>query len=275
MNKIIVFMFFTLAEAFAQPYNVRPNQAVAWSISCYVVGSNVPVANCPITVSTGVVNNSGGHFHNSNRPKSQTGTSPTGPWSDQAITNLYTGPNGTTTMYTRASPVGQQETLVSCPQMQNGVCQTTSVLVRFSDIYYVEEKPEWNHIGATGIHGSSNAYNHWMVGAVAYNVWYAVRDYLAAHPEQVKVDVNDMALPYGGIFDLGGNWAGPHSDHSRGTAVDIRANGLVSTSIPVAYAQQMVDYCLAWGSLPGSANSGVHSPGGDNAHVHCRWPDPV
>lgn len=37
---------------------------------------------------------------------------------------------------------------------------------------------------------------------------------------------NDASLERGGFFDLDGNWKPPHHEHCRGTAIDVRANGV-------------------------------------------------
>jgi hypothetical protein len=53
----------------------------------------------------------------------------------------------------------------------------------------------------------------------------------------VRLGINDMSLPWGGLFDICNNWATPHSMHRSGTSVDIDhagydANGN-STGAPI------------------------------------------
>jgi hypothetical protein len=114
-----------------------------------------------------------------------------------------------------------------------------------------------------------------MTIGAAYGIWYTAQRYLSAKPTQGKIEVNDMSLPFGGLFDINNNWNAPHSSHSRGTSVDVRANGLGSFSIPTTKAGEMVDDCVFNGSVPGHGNSFYEAPGTDFAHVHCRWPDPA
>lgn len=45
-------------------------------------------------------------------------------------------------------------------------------------------------------------------------------------PEPIRV--NDMSLPWGGLFDIGGNWQPPHSGHRCGTVSDIQSRHLVA-----------------------------------------------
>jgi len=73
-----------------------------------------------------------------------------------------------------------------------------------------------------------------MTSNAAYGIWYTAVAFLNANPGQGKIAVNDMSLPYGGIFDLNQNWQGPHFSHSQGTAVDVRGNGGLY-SIPSAH----------------------------------------
>jgi len=137
------------------------SQTFSFGATIRVIGTSRPIANCPLTISTSAINNTGGHYHNTNRPKSQLSTSISGPWSNNSLTNVYTGPNGSTTIYSKASSIGQREQLVVCPQRPEGICTTASVNVRYNDIYYVEEKSEWIHVGGRSEHGG-NDYSHWM-----------------------------------------------------------------------------------------------------------------
>jgi len=37
--------------------------------------------------------------------------------------------------------------------------------------------------------------------------------------------INDMSLPYGGLFDIQGNWRPPHDTHRTGRNADISGRG--------------------------------------------------
>ncbi|MDX2269890.1 MAG: hypothetical protein NW208_17440 [Bryobacter sp.] len=184
---------------------------------------------------------------------------------------IYTNTNqfGYAIIETKATIIGQQETLTVNAQVPGGIAQVNAVNVRYPEIYYVEAKPEWIHIGSTAMHGGSDAYNHWMRSTPAYGLLYAAQAFLAAFPSQGKIAVNDMSLPFGGKFDLAGNWTGSHQAHHRGTAVDVRANG-AQYSLPSAGINQFMMYCGTYG-----ATVVLHeSVGTPNEHVHCQWPNP-
>jgi len=40
--------------------------------------------------------------------------------------------------------------------------------------------------------------------------------------KQRKLDINDISLPYGGLFDVSGQWRSEHSYHREGLDVDVR-----------------------------------------------------
>lgn len=54
------------------------------------------------------------------------------------------------------------------------------------------------------------------------SIYYATLDYLAVHPEISQICTNDMALPFGGKFDLGQDWQSPHSQHDRGQPLTLQ-----------------------------------------------------
>ena len=165
--------------------------------------------------------------------------------------------------------IGNPEFITNCA---NGLCANLDLgVVGFSPIYWVEEKPEYIHVGATREHMNSNSYNHWLQSTPAYGIWYSVQDYISNHPEQGKLALNDMALPYGGLFDIAGGWRPSHWNHLYGTATDVRANGIGQYSIPnnsialSEFQQRCRDR--------GATTVLLESVGTSNQHIHCEWPN--
>ena len=97
-------------------------------------------------------------------------------------------------------------------------------------------------------------------------IYYTAVEFLAQHPSQGKIAVNDMALPFGGIFDINQNWGPLHSQHSRGKAVDVRGNGALY-SIPSNLQPEFTDTCDDKGAV-----ESIIRGSGSNRHIHCRWP---
>jgi len=130
------------------------------------------------------------------------------------------------------------------------------------NIYWVSDHGIWTLTGARVEHGNSVNYNHWMTSNAAYGIYDTTVDYQAAHPGLVLA--NDMALPFGGKFDINGGWATNfHSNHDMGTSVDI--NG-----IPIANEVQFTDLCKII-HFAADARVEVNAVTGAR-HIHCRWP---
>lgn len=86
--------------------------------------------------------------------------------------------------------------------------------------FYALKDNAGNVIGAVpGRHSK----NHYLTGAAIAKL----KDFAKAYQEIVnpgaKLYLNDASLEWGGLFDVGGNWATPHAGHRRGVGLDIRA----------------------------------------------------
>ncbi len=178
---------------------------------------------------------------------------------------MRTDQNGTARVWVRTTAVGQAEYLNIC----TFYCIRKDYAVGYRGIYWVEEKPQWMHIGGdTTMHGG-NEFNHWMTSAAAYGIWYTAVEFLSKHPEQGKIAVNDMSLPFGGIFDTNKNWQTPHINHRKGKAVDVRGNKR-SRAIPDSQQNEFLEICKMKGA--DEIKSMVEFRGKSNQHIHCRWP---
>jgi hypothetical protein len=142
----------------------------------------------------------------------------------------------------------------------------------YNDVYYNNHEEIWLRIGGdetgggTG-HGSTY-YNRYMMTNPAYGLYYATYDYLADHPGQEKVCTNDMALPFGGKFDIDQNWGSPHTAHDRGTAADVAGPG--GSQCPAAYqvnVDEFLEDCRNHGAL-----SAYSIPEGNHAHANFANP---
>lgn len=111
-----------------------------------------------------------------------------------------------------------------------------------------------------------------MMSNPAYGLYNASLDYLASHSGQQRVCTNDMALPFGGKFDIqalaGNPWKSPHASHDRGTAADVAGPG--SAQCPDSYevnVSQFLNTCIARGALTQYSIN-------ENNHAHCNWANP-
>ncbi|MGH9897896.1 MAG: hypothetical protein ACRD4L_03470, partial [Pyrinomonadaceae bacterium] len=210
------------------------------------------VPNCNLSdVSGGALVNSGGHIHHD----------PFHPFSNITPTSGNTGANGLP-ITIRTTIVGQIEATISCIP---GRCDATPFAVGFNDLFELLSGDGIELVGSTTAHPINHSGTLTMLnGILSTNT-----EYLSKHPEQGRLALNDMALELGGIFDLGLHWTGPHFDHSRGNAVDVRGNSL-PFAIPKQLQNEYVQICRANGAT--SLATGIHELGTDDQHVHCEWP---
>ncbi|MGF1670098.1 MAG: hypothetical protein ACFCU6_06600, partial [Balneolaceae bacterium] len=66
--------------------------------------------------------------------------------------------------------------------------------------------------------------NHWVNETVGQLLIALAVIYNDQFPELPTIRYNDISLPNGGIFDIGGRWTSPHSLHRLGFNVDIRTS---------------------------------------------------
>jgi hypothetical protein len=77
-----------------------------------------------------------------------------------------------------------------------------------------------------------------------------------------------MALPNGGVFDLGAAWTEPHKAHDRGRAADFRwsvgggTNGVIDDPKIVA---EFLRIC----KVQGLSYAITENVGTSNQHIHC------
>jgi len=264
--------------AIAQPVH-SPGSAVPLWVGCYGWPGGQP-ASCYLTITSQSWQvDSNGHSasqHSTPVPSSAFILGNTGPYYHFTGTNLV-GTNVSVTLKVgeredwpnTTDPrkmIGKDEYLHACATP--GTCANYSYSVGWQDIYWVEEKPQWIHIGATVKHMNSNSYNHWMTSTAAYGIYNTAVSFLAANPGQGKIAVNDMSLPRGGLFDINGTWAPSHWNHQRGKAVDVRspinpyavpdnkANEFINTYVLVEYA--------SYGQVEVPPATAVQ-------HIHCEW----
>lgn len=236
----------------AQPLIAPSTTNTNFVVVCLDQFGNV-VPNCNVTVGSGVVLNSNGHFHDS----------PTRPIGTITPTSGNTGTTGLP-ITIRTTQVGQQEVVISCIPTR---CDASPYNVGHGDLFMLAPGDGYQLVGGnTTMHGDDR-FNHFGTSTMISGILNTVFGHLAAHPTQGRVALNDMALPIGGIFDLNRNWVGPHHNHSRGTAVDVRGNSL-AFAIPLALQNEFVQRCRDNGATLAMTEFPANDP---NRHIHCQW----
>jgi len=225
--------------------------------------NNQPIPYATIELIPGVYVYTNAHFHDD----------PSHPFSSVNPDFGYTDASGRFAYTFSTTLIGQAEFIyVGCSAAGGDLWTQFDHAVGYNDVYYNDHPEIWHRIGGTDTgantgHGSTY-YNRYMMTNAAYGLYYATQDYLAEHPGQQKVCTNDMALPFGGKFDIGRNWRSPHSSHDRGTAADVAGS---SPQCPDEYEVTdltgFVQKCVQRGAL--AAHSFV-----EGGHAHCNWMSP-
>src|SRR5262249_16376 len=253
------------SEGVSQTY-FKPNTSNTLYAYCsyFVGGTEIVVPYCNISLSTTVYLYTGGHFHENESH----------PFSSITPTSANTGPTGVVFVTLNTTRVGQQEAAFVTND-DNGSTKSLVYLVGHNDVYYNHHPEIWDKVGGTDTgadtgHGNTDI-NRYMEINAAYGIYYATTDYLALHPEQPRICLNDMGLPFGGKFDISKNWNSPHAEHDRGKAVDVgdansRQCSIRGSALPLANRAEFRQKCIDHGAI---ANlSYIES---DKNHVHCGW----
>ena len=237
-----------------------PSSKVEESVSCADRGRLIP--NCIVTLSSVARTRSNAHLHvGGGQPTIRFGLSESGPFA--SILTVNTGSSGQKAVWFETHAIGQYEFVYTC-RTRIRRCTYRTVLVGYDDLRHVPENHLWFHIGGTASHGG-NYNSHWMTPHARRKFTQAVNYFNNENSNRDRIAVNDMSLPRGGTFDIYRNWRPPHPSHSRGTAVDIRANGAPG-SIPVVLAEAFAAACKEYGAKYAAVEgSGVQR------HVHCHW----
>lgn len=250
--------------AAAQVYSpmYAPSSVTAYTAWCPDgMGGRIPY--CGLTWSIFASVNTNAHFHddpNHVRSWCQIGSGP-----KLRTCSGYADWNGNLFWNLNASIVGQAEGIVTTSNLNPNPAYSYYA-VGYTDIYWNDHPEIWQLVGGGTTQHGGNEYNHWMTSHAAYGIYYTSVAYRNNHPSQTLIAVNDMALPFGGKFDLNRNWASPHAEHDRGTAVDVRGNG-GQNGIPNDYQGEFLQRCRDNGAV----NAIIEDQGTGNQHIHCRW----
>lgn len=218
-------------------------------------GQGNPVANQTVNLTAQAVRASGGHDgpdHGGNRPA--------GSFSGNTCATNTNGDcvlsNGSAPVYS-ASAFGGLEVL----QAQDGSEMVTSTLtVAVASLQSFPAAPslypftQWTLTGqTTKFHKcpneSNHPSNHETTPATQRAIISAIYQFFLDN--NIKVGINDMSLPGGGLFDICGGWASPHICHRTGASVDIdfKVNSPVANTFSKYMFQQGAKRVLEGKSL--------------------------
>jgi hypothetical protein len=228
------------------------------TITAKVTSGGQPKAGVTVGLSVDVFENSGGHDHdNAARPKGQL-------MPEDGVTDA----NGEVKIVFQAPAfAGTHVVAASCIGCSSATSHTIDVKVPGLVALRADASvpPTYTLRGSDDRHTS----NHWFSASarMALIELIDVFNDLGWKP----VGVNDAGLKWGGRFDIKGNWAGSHAEHSIGEEVDLSfAVGTNAERINDAYDEFCVEKnvdmpsTILWHDIP--LNQGGKYP----PHFHVR-----
>jgi hypothetical protein len=179
----------------AQPY-YAPGSSVQLYASCVGWPGGNPYYPCNLTITSNgwnVMSNAhtrSGSYHPTPIPSSAVRFTSSAVWSHSLNTTLN-APNAAITLkvgerenYPNSTEIrkliSHEEYLSACAT--GGVCSNYQYVVGYTDIFWIEQKPNWLHIGQRAEHENSTNANHWMMSDPAYGIWNVTNAFLALHP---------------------------------------------------------------------------------------------
>jgi hypothetical protein len=265
---------------------VRAGNKVRLTVTAYGVGGTTDaVVNYPLGIRSEAVSFSGGHDHSGSRPDGIFSGGAGVIVFESSATGRSDSNGQLFVVFTSTFFSGTNEFLAGSIIDMNAATATARVAVRAGDFellpdatYYIKDGGTCEHHGPDGPTGcilpDRNHYGlpttNAMIAEIAI-VW------LAAAGTGRMLEINDMSLPLGGGFDVGGNWTSNitdlfladkkrcntvgHCGHRGGREVDIQVRPNLSPgSLTQKQQQKLRDIIL-------NRNGQIHTEG---SHWHVR-----
>lgn len=195
------------------PDEIYPNEAgspVSSTVTAKVTDSNGnPLSGYQVNFETKVVE-SKGHEHTNTRSAGIIGG-----W-------CITDNNGKCSVNYYASTVAGIDRITASLASYPEIKDNKDITVKVPMLESLQNKPNLLPWGGTPKHklGNNNYGTTYTRGAVYYGVEKYAKDYDLNLSPDIYLAVIDMSLPWGGLFDINGDWQPPHSLHRRGESVD-------------------------------------------------------
>lgn len=227
-----------------------------------------PVADRDVTFTAEPVANSGGHDHGGSRPA--------GAFSGSNILfssppHGRTGPDGKLAAIYTASKFGGQEKIMVHVTTAPSISTSTLLEVKVPGLVLLPGSANYGKVGGTSFHlgppDSAVDHNHYGATDVISILPSIAIDYAARFQSRSVIQYNDISLPSGGLFDVGGQWLPPHDTHRTGREVDIRSSPPHANAVPSRGRDfiKFSEIAMRWAE---NARIEVHSRGTPHEHIH-------
>jgi len=215
-------------------------------LEVFVTYKNAPVPNYWVRIDTSRVRNqqpadSGGHSHSHTSPRRPVGglnhaTAAGDTTNTRDTLMVRTDSNGKGRFRYVASQFGGVELIKARALSDTSRWDTVSLVTRVPELQLLALGTKYEKVGGTCQHHGprdDTLYqncrtpdnNHWGTGRLSAAIQRIAVAYDSLHPG-IRLRINDMSLPYGGLFDVNGNWRPDHSEHRIGINADIGYEGL-------------------------------------------------
>jgi len=222
--------------------------------------------NYPIRVHKPVLVDSGGHSHDGTRPLGTYRVPKVSGSGFDIIDSSFTrntDTSGVLKFRFLASQFGGKERIKARTVSDSTKFDTLSLRTRVPGLELLPEGTNYIKYGGTCRHRGPQApagcttpdNDHWGTPDLIESI-IAIADSFAVYYSNYRIRVNDMSLPLGGGFDLGGNWEADvydqypqsgdcndtgHCEHREGTVADISFSVLNPSGDPVPMTPQQTD----------------------------------
>ncbi len=253
------------------PANVVPAGTLE-GVTVRAANSDGPLADHPITVTAKWVEGSGNHLHNGSGRRSPEQNAmgefeaPDGSKSRGSIVSNTNGAGVLLLDY--LAPAWGGEVLIKAEATIDGRVRRAAdtLRVHVPGLQELQAGADWVLIGATPNHND----NHWGTAEVVEAMQNIAQDWRRDFPDEHVLQINDMSLPWGGMFDISGEWSPSHHTHREGRDVDVRtALSGVRDGIPLDYARGLPENRpFERIARRSGGDAEVHGAGTSNEHYH-------
>ncbi|MBF8247468.1 MAG: hypothetical protein HW374_268 [Bacteroidetes bacterium] len=158
---------------------------------------------------------------------------------------------------------------------------TVSVVERVPGLVLLPEGTNYNKIGGTCAHHGPGGptgcttpdNNHYAAQLVRDSLPFMANKWVDSLGQDA-LSINDISLPYGGLFDVGGHWVPEHSEHREGLDVDVRTARPGRSGVEVRNAAGTWKGNTAFENLAkayGVKKLDGHKKGTDEEHYHLDY----